>query len=572
MQRRDSYVLDTNIIIDYVDIIPKLKGQEVAEPVDPSIDFTGARIVIPSTVVRELSRFKKEHSERGKASREALRRIRKLFKTKCRTMYEIYYLTEMAEVEIGGCCFVLLPIHKNFKKQVPFAPSEDDMDGQIILAALVVQCANASLEIDGTADPEKVMDLSDDTVILVTNDNGLAARAWERGIMTAQYCHKYPDDYTGIRRVTVPYRLYTDFINLHRVELADWCAAMPNERKLVANEFIIFSIDKSICEYPAGYDPGDDPYFTYIGRYDVDEEAIVGLKYVSSFPVRAKSIGQAIYAEALMGDFDVVICTGPAGSGKTYMASIYGYFACKRGEYLGATVVPCEVDKSYGALPGDLNDKLDPDVQPIKNALRNYLLENDTKLSKELESLKKHGACDASSKKTKCCVDYDESREVVDKRPLKLRVNDRVDQIFENWFTVVPVDNARGRDWAYEFVEYDEFQDQSIGRADMLIKRIGKNAKIVITGDIQQIHAPYVDVWNNGIVYVGSLLYDYKRVVRVSLSKEDVWRHEVVKEIARRQEGKHIPKQDIVSTKEPIYTSGPESIPDFSSSDGNEEE
>lgn len=572
MQRSNSYVVDTNIIIDYVDIIPRLESEKVVEPVDPSIDFTGARLVIPSTVVRELSRFKKEHSERGKASREALRRIRKLFKTKCRTMHEIYNLAGEAEVEVGGCRYVLLPIHKNFKKQVPFAPSEDDMDGQIILAALVVQCANASLDVDGTADPEKVMDLSDDTVILVTNDNGLAARAWERGIMTAQYCHKYPDDYTGIRRVTVPYRLYSDFINLHRIELADWCATMPNERKLVANEFIVFSIDKSVCKYPIGYDPSEDPYFTYIGRYDVDEGAIVGLMHVSSFPVRPKSIGQAIYAEALMGDFDVVICTGPAGSGKTYMASIYGYFACKRGEYLGATVVPCEVDKSYGALPGDLNDKLDPDVQPIKNALRNYLLENDKSFLKELNNLNKFGVYDSSSKKANCNSDFGDGKETTGKRSLKLRVNDCVDQIFENWFTVVPVDNARGRDWAYEFVEYDEFQDQSIGRADMLIKRIGKNAKIVITGDIQQIHAPYVDVWNNGIVYVGSLLYDYKRVARVSLSKEDVWRHEVVKEIARRQEGKQIPKQDIVSGKEPVYTSGPESIPAFDSALGTEED
>jgi phosphate starvation-inducible protein PhoH len=155
-------------------------------------------------------------------------------------------------------------------------------------------------------------------------------------------------------------------------------------------------------------------------------------------------------------------------------------------------------------------------------------------------------------KKAKKCRDYseDEDNEASEKRPLKLSVNDRVDLIFDNWFSVVPVDNARGRDFAYEFVEYDEFQDQNIARADMLIKRIGENGKVVITGDIQQIHAPYVDIWNNGIVYVGSLLYDYKRVVRVSLSKEDVWRHEVVKEIARRQEGKRIPVPEDTTNEE----------------------
>ncbi|MBQ8156261.1 PhoH family protein [Candidatus Saccharibacteria bacterium] len=548
-----SYVIDTNVIIDYVDILPKLGDDEVAEPADPSIDFTSARLIIPSTVIRELSKFKKEHSERGKASREALKRIRKLFKVKCKTMKEIYGLEETANVEALGRMYALLPIHKNFRKQSPFAPADNDMDGQIILAALVVKCANAALPVDGTADPDAVMELQDENVILITNDNGLAERAWERGVLTAEYRHQYPDDYTGIRTVVVPYELYKNFINLHRIELSEWQAAMPNERRLVANEFIVMKMDASNAIYPPNYDPQSDPYFTYIGRYDVDEEAIVGLKHVSSFPVKPKSVGQAVYAEALAGDFDVVICTGPAGSGKTYMSSIYAYQACKDGRYLGATVVPCEVNKSYGALPGDLNEKLDPDVQPIKNALRNYLLKNDPKLGRELEKMRKNGfSGENGCKKAKKCRDYseDEDNEASEKRPLKLRVNDRVDLIFDNWFSVVPVDNARGRDFAYEFVEYDEFQDQNIARADMLIKRIGENGKVVITGDIQQIHAPYVDIWNNGIVYVGSLLYDYKRVVRVSLSKEDVWRHEVVKEIARRQEGKRIPVPEDTTNEE----------------------
>ena len=548
-----SYVIDTNVIIDYVDILPKLGDGEVAEPVYPSIDFTDTRLIIPSTVIRELSKFKKEHSERGYASREALKRIRKLFNVKCRTMKEIYNLKETANVKAQERVYALLPIHKNFKKQSPFAPADNDMDGQIILAALVAKCANASLPVDGTANPDEVMELEDENVVLITNDNGLAERAWERGILTAEYRHQYPDDYTGIRTVTVPYELYKDFINLHRIELSEWEKAMPDERKLVANEFVVMKLDNKNNVYPPHYDPLDDPYFTYIGRYDVDEEAIVGLKYVSSFPVRPKSIGQAVYAEALAGDFDVVICTGPAGSGKTYMSSIYAYMACRYGPYMGVTVVPCEVNKSYGALPGNLSEKLDPDVQPIKNALRNYLLDEDPKLARELEKMRNNGcSAENGSKKGKKGKDHQESEDddASEKRPLKLRVNDRVDMIFDNWFSVVPVDNARGRDFAYEFVEYDEFQDQNIARADMLIKRIGKKGKIVITGDIQQIHAPYVDVWNNGIVYVSSLLYDYKRVVRVSLSKEDVWRHEVVKEIARRQEGKRIPVQKETTSEE----------------------
>lgn len=550
MSSRMSFVVDTNIIIDYVDIIPKIDATEFTEPVEPSIDFTKARLIIPSTVIRELSQFKKEHSERGKASREALKRIRKLFSAKCRTMREIYNLAEESEVEMNGRHYMLLPVHKDFTRQLPFKPADDDMDGQIILAALTAMCTNAKLPIDGTANPDTVLDLTDETVVLITNDNGLAERAYERGVLTAQYCHKYPDDYTGIRETVVPYQMYRDFINLRRIERVDWEATMPGERKLAANEFIVMRTDvENLSSFLRDYNPKTDPYFTYIGRYDVDEDAIVGLKYASSFPVRPKSVGQAAYAEALMGDFDVVICTGPAGSGKTYMASIYGYLACKAGLFLGATIVPCEVSKSYGALPGDLGKKLDPDVQPIKKALRNYLLEEKPEYRRELENLKKHGPDIKSATRKSSKKDFSSSCEDADhgtgsKQPLKIRLNNHVDQIFDNWFTVMPVDNARGLDFAHEYVEYDEFQDQSIGRADMLIKRIGKEGKLVITGDIKQIHAPYVDVWNNGIVYVSSLLYDYKRVARVSLSKDDVWRHEVVKEIARRQEGKRLIPQE----------------------------
>ena len=98
-----------------------------------------------------------------------------------------------------------------------------------------------------------------------------------------------------------------------------------------------------------------------------------------------------------------------------------------------------------------------------------------------------------------------------------------------------PVEKARGLDFAHEIVLYDEFQDQSPSQADMLIKRIGKGGKIVITGDIRQIHAPYLDENNNGIVYALRELYDSPMVARVSLLEEEVERHDLVKMIASHQ-------------------------------------
>ena len=71
LKKRPIYVLDTNILVDYVDVLPSPAGQTI-ELREPTIDLREAHLVIPSAVVRELSSFKKEKSERGRAAREDL--------------------------------------------------------------------------------------------------------------------------------------------------------------------------------------------------------------------------------------------------------------------------------------------------------------------------------------------------------------------------------------------------------------------------------------------------------------------------------------------------------------------
>ena len=239
-------------------------------------------------------------------------------------------------------------------------------------------------------------------------------------------------------------------------------------------------------------------------------------------------------------NFAAIICTGPAGCGKTFMATVYGYSACKNGDYIGVTVIPCESHSKIGALPGDLGEKMDPEIQPLKNALRNYLLISDSRLKKELETLRKYGA-DSKPKKGAESPDDDSCS---GKRSIKAKLADRVDLIWENWFSSIPIENARGRDFAYELAVYDEFQDQTISQADTLIKRLGDDGKIIITGDIEQIHAPYLDRTNNGLVYASRLLYNNPMVAQVCFTDEEVVRHPLVKIVATRQ-------KDANSQKEP---------------------
>ena len=536
------YVLDTNVVVDYPDVIPSPEGERTT-PEDPTVDLSHAHIVIPTAVVRELSSFKKEKSDRGKAARTLLRLVRKISEGKISTMREIYSLDAPISFENGDQKISILPVHKNFKKALPYAPSEDDMDGQIILATLTVAFIKAGLPVDGTADPEKVLDLLIPDITLLTNDNGLAIRARERGVMTARYGYKRPAPYTGRRDVVVPHELFMEFYNARRVDYAVWTTLMDKEPPLITNEFIVMKLE-SPEDYPRDFEP---EYFNNVGRFDARENAIVPLKYVGNFPADVKNPGQAIYAEALLDpNISAVICTGPAGSGKTYMATVYGYEACRAGQFIGVTAVPCENRSTIGALPGDLEEKMDPDLQPLKNALRNYLLCEDPKLRRELENLQKFGCSKCKGKKNGDSEDYgyseckskkngDSGDESPEKRSIKTKLKERVDLIWNNWFSSVPIDTARGRDFAHELAIYDEFQDQNISQADTLIKRIGMDGKIILTGDIHQIHAPYLDEDNNGLVYAAQLLYDNPMVAQVCFTEDEVVRHPLVKAIAKRQ-------------------------------------
>ena len=99
----------------------------------------------------------------------------------------------------------------------------------------------------------------------------------------------------------------------------------------------------------------------------------------------------------------------------------------------------------------------------------------------------------------------------------------------------MPIKYARGRDFAFEIAIYDEFQDQNRSQADTLIKRIGHDGKVIITGDIEQVHAAYLDRDNNGLVYARNQLLDSTFVAQVSFTEDEVVRHPLVQMVAKRQ-------------------------------------
>lgn len=561
-EEQQIYILDTNILVDYPNVI---FAGDALRPEEPTIDLTGAHLVIPSAVIRELSSFKKEKTERGKTARVLLRRLRDLFEedVEKQSFYAQYHLGNSLELPETKQRLSILPVHKNFTRNLPFKPSSEDMDGQIILTTLSVIAIKLGCDIDG-GDYGWMKGYKQKNVTLLTNDNGLAIRARLRGIKTSRYGYKYPKPYTGRRDLKVSKELFDMLFLQRRVERTEFERLMPDEPRLVANEFIIMEPeDPAQCKY---FDPTNNSSFANVGRYDANEDAIMPLKFVSSFPVTPQSVGQALYAEALSDtNISAVICAGPAGSGKTYMATIYGYMACQAGLFIGMAVVPCENTSKLGALPGGLYEKMDPQVQPLKNALRNYLLTEDSSLRRKLANLRKFGesALKSDENEGRDSGEEDEAegeKTAESKKPakggkrngkggrnnpyigkepkngsIKMEVDSRVELIWRNWFSVVPIENARGRDFARELAIFDEFQDQTISQANTLLTRIGIDGKIVVTGDVEQIHAPYLDENNNGLVYASGLLYDSPMVARVTFTDEDVVRSPLVKLITERQ-------------------------------------
>lgn len=79
MSKQPIYVVDTNILVDYPNIIPTTNPDDQSK--NPTIDLNGAHLVIPTAVIRELSKFKEEYTSRGKSARMVLSKIRELIET-----------------------------------------------------------------------------------------------------------------------------------------------------------------------------------------------------------------------------------------------------------------------------------------------------------------------------------------------------------------------------------------------------------------------------------------------------------------------------------------------------------
>ncbi|EEG29771.1 KH domain protein [[Clostridium] methylpentosum DSM 5476] len=205
-------------------------------------------------------------------------------------------------------------------------------------------------------------------------------------------------------------------------------------------------------------------------------------------PVKSKTLGQKNYIEAIKNN-TIVLGVGPAGTGKTYLAVAMAVRAFRAHEVnrIILTRPAVEAGEKLGFLPGDLQNKVDPYLRPLYDALFDMLgAEN---FQKYLE-----------------------------------RGN----------IEVAPLAYMRGRTLDDSFIILDEAQNTTPEQMKMFLTRLGFNSKAVITGDITQIDLP--DRKRSGLIEATRVLKHIEDIVTIRFTEKDVVRHRLVQDIIKAYE------------------------------------
>lgn len=194
---------------------------------------------------------------------------------------------------------------------------------------------------------------------------------------------------------------------------------------------------------------------------------------------------QVHYVEALRDEaIDMIFGVGPAGTGKTFLAVAAAVEAMKqeRVDRIIVTRPAVEAGEKLGYLPGDLTEKVDPYLQPIWDAFRSQMPENEVRMRR-------------------------------DRRQIE----------------VAPLAFMRGRTLSNAFVIVDEAQNATIPQMKMVLTRLGEGSRMVVTGDPTQIDLPRLD--QSGLAHAVSILEGLDGVEVIRFAAQDVVRHRLVARI-----------------------------------------
>lgn len=223
---------------------------------------------------------------------------------------------------------------------------------------------------------------------------------------------------------------------------------------------------------------------------DFDVEDLMGTVAITARGkiIRPKTLGQKKYVDAIKRS-SIVFGVGPAGTGKTYLAVALAVYALKNKEIdkIILTRPAVEAGEKLGFLPGDMNEKVDPYLRPLFDALQEMMGQDAYLRHIERGSIE-----------------------------------------------IAPLAYMRGRTLSNSFIILDEAQNTTKEQMKMFLTRMGENSRIVVTGDVTQIDLP--KNVKSGMIDAIEVLDRVEGIEIVKLTAKDVVRHELVTRIIQAYE------------------------------------
>lgn len=477
-----TFVLDTNVLLHDPQSIFKFEENNLAIPVE---------------VLEELDAIKAEQStERGRNARRVHRILQELLPDS-RAMHE------GVELPNGGTLSIIInpylmdggPSSPAMRRLRAILPDLSKKDNRIIAAALFVQ------------------EQFPPPTILVTKDVNVQLKARAVGLESEDYLNdKVPEPVDEASYREIPLNVY---------ELQRFCSEGEFEitsdaaKPLYLNEYVLLRSDEGKT-MPARY-YGD----RCVQRLKLSEY----VKAPGGIPIRPRNLEQQFFLDALLDDsVHVVTCFGKAGTGKTLLsiASALHQTHEEHSRYDGVSISRpvIALGKDIGFLPGTLEEKMKPWLQPYYDALEVLMPSKPPKepqfAAKKVSSKKRKKneermiAAMTSSQPTHSS--HGGSSNGLPMKPYERLLRTGMVEIEALAF-------IRGRSIARRFFILDEAQQLTPHEVKTVITRISEGSKIVLIGDPAQIDNPYVDSRSNGLVYCHNRMKGQSIAAHVKLMK-----------------------------------------------------
>ncbi len=475
-----TYVLDTNVLLH-----------------DPQSIFKFAEnnLAIPVEVLEELDAIKGEQStERGRNARWVHRILSEL-------LPDSRSMLEGVRLETGGTLSVIInplladpalagsPVLHKLRAVLPDLAKKDN---RIIAAALYVKSAYPP------------------PTILVTKDVNVALKARALGLEAQDYLNdKVPagDEEAAYREIPLTIYELQRFCSEGAFDIDDAAA-----HGLALNDYVLLRSDEGKTMPARFYGDG------VVRRLRLPDF----VKAPGGIPVRARNLEQQFLMDALLDDsIALVTCQGKAGTGKTLLSiacalhQLHDDHARYDGVSISRPVIA--LGKDIGFLPGTLDEKMKPWLQPYFDALEVLI---PSKPPKEPQF-----AAKKVSKKSR----HDHSAPVAPAYPpttygggsggggAALKPYERL--IRSGMVEIEALAFIRGRSIARRFFILDEAQQLTPHEVKTVITRISEGSKIILLGDPAQIDNPYVDSRSNGLVYAQNRMKGHALSAHVKLTK-----------------------------------------------------